>query len=829
MMTWRRSGERRPRRECWRRAIWVALAGLILATGRMAAAPPDEGPVGGVRQVLRAPVADPCADSPEVGRRREALRRASAALARPSDLAAALLLSDWRDEDVGEAVAAVDRAARREVAERFEGAVRALLQRDDPAGQLAAIDLALEVVAGLKPGAADGWTPRGLGPDLAELGRSPESAVRAASARALGLVRADPAVAVPALRALLQDGDPTPRRAAAGALVDLMARAGRAPRAAGGLGPSVAEVIEVGRAVVRAASRGLSDPDVAVRQASLLALAQTAAATENVLAAPRASPDGGARPGPEADLAAIAPLARDLKELTSGLTVALNDPDPGLRLLARRTLEQFGTLQRRLEGGPGPGLSVLQARHVEGPGEPPRPLLERVRASVPALAAGISDPDVRARRAAIDALENLGEEATPAGPALLQALADPDPFVRWSAARTLGRLRGVDAGKVVGGLRPLLGDRDLDVRLAAAGALGRRGPGAADAVPALTRAAATGDPVLRVAAIEALGAIGAAAKSALPVLAESLSASDARVRKAAATVLGGLGESAGEFQEVLRAAAADPDVGVRKAVRDALLAGGPRQGAGAESSAPADTPALATVTSPPAEQAAAPQETPAAHPETSAAHPDERTPARPQPVVAAPMAPSAVSETEKSIEPASPTGPAPAAPTTSPDPGSVPAPAPPQAARAGPDGAPQPSGPKSEPAAWEAGSAAPASEVKGAGPAATSAGFMVPAGGAWAPPSTPAQAAAAAPQPGLAPPAVASASPVVPPPSAMVPPGPGEPIAISSPAPSLRSTPAAAAHGPAPAAPPCFWRPTPPGQVIASSADPPRPTPRGPP
>lgn len=761
---------------------------LGFATVAAPAAAPENDPVAAVRQILHAAVADPCADSPELGSRREALKRAAEALDRPSDLADVLLLPDWRDDDAGEAIASSDRAARRLVADRFEASLRAVFQRGNAAAQLAAADLILDVVARLKPGAAGGWTPRGLGPELAEMSRASENALRVAGARALGLVHADPAVAVPALRALLQDADITPRRAAAGALVDVMATLSRASRNPRGPRPSLDEVIGAGRAVVRAAARGLSDTDPAVRWACVRALAETAAATDAALGAPRTAADSAAGLASVDDVAAVAPLARDLKELTSGLTQALNDPEPGLRLLARRTLEQFASLQQRFEGA---GPSVVQARH-EGAETPPRPLLERVRASVPALAAGVSDPDVRARRAAIDALENLGEDAAPAAPALLQALADPDPFVRWSAARTLGRLHRVDGAKVVAGLTVLLGDRDLDVRLAAAAALERRGPEAADAMPALARAAAAGDPVLRVAAIEALGGIGSAAKPAVPVLAEALSAPDARVRKAAAEVLGELGDP-GEYLEVLRSASADPDPTVRKAVRDALLATGPRKPAGTETAA---TPA-GTQPPPPAEEVV----------HVSAAQEKDKGPgtSNPDPAVAPPQPAAPVQATGHvplPLSPATVTPPAPPAGADSSAPPSVAAPLPVA---------------KPDVAAWD-GAEAPAGDAhRSEPPAAPPPGYTVPAGGAWGPPAQAGSnipVAPPTPTAGNTPPA-----PAPPPPAAAGPAAarPREPIAIASPAPALKSPPAAPT-GPASS----LWRPTPPGQVIATSADSPR-------
>src|SRR5208282_3852817 len=112
--------------------------------------------------------------------------------------------------------------------------------------------------------------------------------------------------------------------------------------------------------------------------------------------------------------------------------------------------------------------------------------------------------NLEARLAAVGALEMMGQAARPAVPALVRALGDPSPFMRWAAARTLGKLGPIDVSVTVPALVRLLCDRDFDVVLAGATALARYGPAAKDAVPALARAIATSDAEARVAAIQAL-------------------------------------------------------------------------------------------------------------------------------------------------------------------------------------------------------------------------------------------------------------------------------------------------------------------------------------
>ena len=74
---------------------------------------------------------------------------------------------------------------------------------------------------------------------------------------------------------------------------------------------------------------------------------------------------------------------------------------------------------------------------------------------------------------------------------LVDALRTGSPDRRWRAARTLGRI-GPPAGAAVPALEAALGDVESAVRMHAARALGRIGSEARPAAAALQRA--TGDP-----------------------------------------------------------------------------------------------------------------------------------------------------------------------------------------------------------------------------------------------------------------------------------------------------------------------------------------------
>lgn len=86
-----------------------------------------------------------------------------------------------------------------------------------------------------------------------------------------------------------------------------------------------------------------------------------------------------------------------------------------------------------------------------------------------------------AQLAAADALGRIGQ---PAVPALMEALIDGNPVVRFQAARALTYM-GAQASSAVPALMRALGDQDESVRQQSALALGQIGPSAAPAVPQL--------------------------------------------------------------------------------------------------------------------------------------------------------------------------------------------------------------------------------------------------------------------------------------------------------------------------------------------------------
>jgi HEAT repeat protein len=220
--------------------------------------------------------------------------------------------------------------------------------------------------------------------------------------------------------------------------------------------------------------------------------------------------------------------------------------------------------------------SFLQRGRDELP--PPKPLgpigaaettLDR---TMTALLAGLSDPVPRVRLATIDVLETMGKLAAPAAPALVRSLSDTHRFVRWAAARTLGRMAPEDAREAVPALARLINPwEDLSVRTAAITTLGQYGPAAKSAVPVLASAINKSDVDLRVAAINALEAIGTGAAPALPAIGRALQDSSPQVRVTAARALGRFGPLAIDQLPALNQVLNDPAEEVRRAASEAIL------------------------------------------------------------------------------------------------------------------------------------------------------------------------------------------------------------------------------------------------------------------
>jgi HEAT repeat protein len=456
-------------------------------------------------------------------------------------------------------------------------------------------------------------------PLLVTMTRDPSPQVRVAAARALGKINPEPSQAVPALKAMLQSGSVPERRAAAEGLASMISEINKLQKKGStqsGVEAYPEEVLEVAVAVTPVAGLGLEDRDPVVRRFSLDALLDSAASLSTLVPEPFEAKDVPPRNEPltkqglelvrakgaeiRENEEALAPLTKALAAQANRLTRALSDTDEQSRLRALRVLELMAQARQRMlrrwESLPDmgnqarPAASAQRGEAVRGgliltaaqqpkEGADENYLLKAVNPALKNIARQMRDPNPVNRRAAIDLLEMLEDDAAPAVPALIGALSDPDIFVRWSAARTLGRINAQAGASAVPALARALSDPDLDVRLTAAATLEAYGQAARGAIPALADAVARGDVEFRRAAMYALQAIGPdAAQASLPNLIGDLRNEDPRVRRTAAETIGSFGPSARNAVPALRRALRDDDTDVRQAASDALLSIMPQPG-----------------------------------------------------------------------------------------------------------------------------------------------------------------------------------------------------------------------------------------------------------
>lgn len=509
--------------------IGWTIAMAFVAVGRLAgsvqAGPYD--PVEQLRRVLAVP-------SPDLAQRDRVLREQVQRLQGVRELGRALMLPEWRADDLDSHVATVDRTYRTVLAWRFVQTARETLKFGDSTARLALLRQ-LNEMSDQSPALVAYAVAPDLGPEVARLALHAPPPVGDAAAGSLACMGADPALSVPAFGAMLVSPQVERRRAGARGLMGVL-RCASAP----GQVRSRLALVALAAPAARVAGWAAKDPDIETRVQCLKAVALAAELLVRIMKEPQA-PDAaaGERRQREEELR---PLRAVLGEQGPALAQALRDADPRVRqagLEAADAIARGRTTssepRKAVRVGP-PEAGVL--RLVSGSGGFSQttndPALGALR---PTLAAEVKDPNVNHRLQAIDVLESMGPAAAPAAPALVAALGDRDRFVRWAAARALGKMAPAEAATAVPGLMRLLDDADSDVRRASVRALGQYGPRAQAAVPRLIPILNDSSAEARIAAVVALRDIGPAARSAIPMLQKATTDSDSRVRRAAAELL----------------------------------------------------------------------------------------------------------------------------------------------------------------------------------------------------------------------------------------------------------------------------------------------------
>jgi HEAT repeat protein len=219
------------------------------------------------------------------------------------------------------------------------------------------------------------------------------------------------------------------------------------------------------------------------------------------------NPGGPGRPAALKAIGLIGPQARDAIPL---LIDRLKDPDEKVRVKVAELLNTYDPKPR--EAIPALTESLKDANvwvrltaawsliGIAGP---------ETKAVVPVLTAALNEADHWPRRSAALALAEVSPAAAKeAVPALQARLQDADPGTRVAAARALNALKLLPAKAALPVLAAALPDKDPWTRQHGAGGLGRLGPAAVGAVPALTERLRDDNEDVRKAAAAALELIG---------------------------------------------------------------------------------------------------------------------------------------------------------------------------------------------------------------------------------------------------------------------------------------------------------------------------------
>jgi HEAT repeat protein len=264
---------------------------------------------------------------------------------------------------------------------------------------------------------------------------------------------------------------------------------------------------------------------------------------------------------PDIKKAALAALKNMGRDAVPALNAALEDPETDIRWRAADALANIGPEAAE-------AVSALASKlddpdhHVRSSAA--NALVKIGPHSVPALVAAVRHHDRDVGFRVVDALGKIGPEAAEAASVLVNTLKHPDCYYFVNEVADCIAKIGANA---VPALVDAVNDRSMDsrviapggflnTRVIAAGVLGRMGPDAVEAVPALISALSDHSDGMRLRALEALGKIGPKAAEAVPALTAVLKDKDSHFleRHYAAEALGRIGPKAAEAVPALTAA-----------------------------------------------------------------------------------------------------------------------------------------------------------------------------------------------------------------------------------------------------------------------------------
>jgi HEAT repeat protein len=302
-----------------------------------------------------------------------------------------------------------------------------------------------------------------------------------------------------------------------------------------------------GREIIPELTAALASKDARVREQAVSTLCRVLRAIRD---------EGGAR-APD--------LARALNKAAVALLPLLNDKKVAVRQAAVTALGLIPTPPEPVVqalaaalGDPSRSVREWAARALEDLGP-------AAGAAVPALVKALDDPHWEVGRFAADALRCVGPAALTAVKALRARLRHPSAGARYQAAATLVRILRADPPALVQALK------DKQLSEGAVSALTEAAVPNGAVTAALTAIALDRDHPARKKAILALGKAGPAAKAAAPALAELMRRGSGDLRRLAAEALASVRPAAKPSAVVaLREALRDPDPQERREAAEAL-------------------------------------------------------------------------------------------------------------------------------------------------------------------------------------------------------------------------------------------------------------------
>ena len=307
---------------------------------------------------------------------------------------------------------------------------------------------------------------------------------------------------------------------------------------------AIAALVKMGSAAVPAVpalAKVLDDADAEVRRGAielLGSLRSAAAPAAPALAKRLADDEPKLRYRAAQALGKIGPGAAPAVD---ALAKALKDSNPIVRTCSAEALAAIGANAKSA------GPALVGALKDDVPNARLAVAIACVKVGSPAPAVAVLAEFLNGgspRVGAAQALAEIGPAAKPAVPALVKALKARNEKVREHSALALGAIGPTAAAEAVGPLAAALTDEQIDVRVAAAKALARMGPKAADVIPDLVRALRKAQDRVRLAAAEALKALGPKAAPAAADLVEALMDNHPPVGPVAADALVGIGKPA---------------------------------------------------------------------------------------------------------------------------------------------------------------------------------------------------------------------------------------------------------------------------------------------